>query len=244
MTQKQRIEFDQRRELILEAVAPLFARKGLLATTKELAAAAGVSEALIYKHFDSKEALFSSVKEICCRGVDTVAEEILKRETLKEQLVLSMVLTAYAFLVGMDEEVLPKSEIYRLVSQSLASDGDFALEMFSDFSQWVDPVSEIMDGARKEGWLKKSTLTNKELIWMSHHFMLGMSLTTVPNSKLKIFKVWPIELVKKCSIQLLILLGMEQGQVPELVQAALKEIELIKKTKENDATIKTPEEKP
>lgn len=52
----------QRREAILSTAFPLFARRGLEATTtRELAAAAGVSEPILYRHFPSKEALFDAV---------------------------------------------------------------------------------------------------------------------------------------------------------------------------------------
>ena len=53
----------ERKAAIVEAALPLFARQGFAATTtKQLALAAGVSEALLYKHFPSKEALYREIK--------------------------------------------------------------------------------------------------------------------------------------------------------------------------------------
>ena len=47
---------DERRAAIVKAVLPLFARQGFSnTTTRQLAEAAGVSEALLYKHFPSKD---------------------------------------------------------------------------------------------------------------------------------------------------------------------------------------------
>jgi len=58
----ERLTSDARKCQILEGVRKVFARKGLEgATTRELAKEAGVSEALLYKHFPSKEALFAAV---------------------------------------------------------------------------------------------------------------------------------------------------------------------------------------
>ncbi|ADD43570.1 TetR/AcrR family transcriptional regulator [Stackebrandtia nassauensis] len=50
------------RDKILDAAAEVIAERGLArATTKAIAAAAGYSEATLYKHFDSKTELFTAV---------------------------------------------------------------------------------------------------------------------------------------------------------------------------------------
>lgn len=56
----------QRRADILKAVRRVFVEKGFHGTTtRELAQAAGVSEALLFKHFPSKKALFSAIQLSC-----------------------------------------------------------------------------------------------------------------------------------------------------------------------------------
>jgi AcrR family transcriptional regulator len=61
---RRRLPATERRTLILEAARSLFARNGFHATgTNEIAAAAGCSEPIIYKHFASKQALFAAVIE-------------------------------------------------------------------------------------------------------------------------------------------------------------------------------------
>jgi AcrR family transcriptional regulator len=53
-----------RREAILAAAAGAFARAGYAATSMEdIAAASGVTKLIVYRHFDSKEALYRSVLE-------------------------------------------------------------------------------------------------------------------------------------------------------------------------------------
>jgi TetR/AcrR family transcriptional regulator len=55
---------DRQRQL-LEVAMNVFSRRGFKgATTKEIAAAAGVAEAVIFQHFPSKEALYSAVLEL------------------------------------------------------------------------------------------------------------------------------------------------------------------------------------
>src|SRR3984893_16114283 len=58
---------EQRRAAIVKAVSLVFAEKGFDGTTtRELADAAGVSEALLFKHFPNKEALFTAISTSCC----------------------------------------------------------------------------------------------------------------------------------------------------------------------------------
>jgi AcrR family transcriptional regulator len=52
----------QRQASLIAAAASLFARKGFNGTTtKEIARAAGVSEALVFKHFPNKQALYGAI---------------------------------------------------------------------------------------------------------------------------------------------------------------------------------------
>src|SRR5438094_5872497 len=61
-----RLSSEERRAAIIKAVRCTFAEKGFHGTTtRELAEAAGVSEALLFKHFPNKEALYSAM-QLCC----------------------------------------------------------------------------------------------------------------------------------------------------------------------------------
>jgi AcrR family transcriptional regulator len=62
----------KRREQIIETAVNLFSQKGFKGTTtKEIARAAGVSEAMVFKHFASKDALYGAILEVkgCREGV-------------------------------------------------------------------------------------------------------------------------------------------------------------------------------
>jgi AcrR family transcriptional regulator len=62
---------DERRAQILRAAVELFSRKGFTGTTtKELAQAVGVSEAMLFRHFASKDELYAAILDdkICREG--------------------------------------------------------------------------------------------------------------------------------------------------------------------------------
>ena len=59
-----RLSAEARRAQILESALPVFARRGYAGTgTRELARAAGVSEPILYRHFEDKAGLFRAVLE-------------------------------------------------------------------------------------------------------------------------------------------------------------------------------------
>ena len=73
-----RMNAPDRRRQLLDAALELFSRKGFGGTTtKEIAAAAGVTEAIIFRHFPSKQALYTAV-------LDSKAEACGHEEWLAE----------------------------------------------------------------------------------------------------------------------------------------------------------------
>jgi TetR/AcrR family transcriptional regulator len=64
---KQRLSAEDRKAAIVEAAVHLFAEKGFRGTTtRELAAAVGVSEPVLYQHFSTKSELYSAIIEVIC----------------------------------------------------------------------------------------------------------------------------------------------------------------------------------
>ncbi len=61
-----RLHAGERRQQLLETALDFFSRKGFKGTTtKEIAAAAGVTEAIVFRHFASKQALYQAVLDNC-----------------------------------------------------------------------------------------------------------------------------------------------------------------------------------
>jgi len=71
----ERLTGEERRRVIVEAAVALFSRKGFRGTTtKEIAETAGCSEATIFKHFTTKEELYSAILEAKSRIEETLAK--------------------------------------------------------------------------------------------------------------------------------------------------------------------------
>lgn len=72
---QERLTGEERRQRIVEAAVDLFSRKGFRGTTtREIAEAAGISEAMIFKHFATKQELYSAIIE-----AKSITEELLAR---------------------------------------------------------------------------------------------------------------------------------------------------------------------
>src|SRR5437899_176507 len=117
---------EERRAAIVKAVRRVFAEKGFDGTTtRELAAAAGVSEALLFKHFPNKEALYSAMQLSCCNERDIDQIERLKA---LEPSASTLVLLVHFFVsrVLVDPKCDPDKAIHaRLMLRSLTEDGEF-----------------------------------------------------------------------------------------------------------------------
>ena len=70
---------EDRRTAIIRAARRVFVEKGFYrTTTRELADAAGVSEALLFKHFPNKEALYSAIQMSCFKAEGSKVQERLE----------------------------------------------------------------------------------------------------------------------------------------------------------------------
>src|SRR3569832_2263070 len=79
---QQRFSAEDRRQQILEVAKAIFARKGYEGTTtREIAFAAKVNEAIIFRHFPTKEELYWAVIDYSCKSSDARGNllEVLQR---------------------------------------------------------------------------------------------------------------------------------------------------------------------
>jgi len=74
-----RLTGDQRRALIVQNAVELFSRKGFRGTTtRELAMASGISEPVLYQHFETKRALYEAILEAKSSEYEPRLEEELR----------------------------------------------------------------------------------------------------------------------------------------------------------------------
>ncbi|WP_037863706.1 TetR/AcrR family transcriptional regulator [Streptomyces sp. NRRL S-340] len=99
---------EERRETVLNTAIGAFAAKGYFGTTtNEVARAAGISQAYVYRLFPTKEALFTAVVERCFVRVRAALEEGAARAAgSAPDAVLSAMGDAYARLISDNDLML------------------------------------------------------------------------------------------------------------------------------------------
>jgi len=141
---------DERRKRIVRGAMEAFAKSGFKGTrSRELAAAAGVSEALIFKHFPNKRAIQKAIIEERIRQTGVFLPPELKAAPLEKALasIASRILEVserdphfmrLLYFAGLEGEPLAPMFFRRRVAESIG-------EVAGLFGQWA-----------RRGWVRKS----------------------------------------------------------------------------------------
>jgi AcrR family transcriptional regulator len=177
-----RLDNDERRKAIVEAAVPLFARTGFAGTTtRELAAAAGVSEALLFRHFPSKQSLYREILALGCEG-DPALEKLATLPTSTETLVRIVRFMVGRFVLGDEAERHELDLRMRLMLHSVLEDGDYARELFAVVGPRVVPLfTASLKAAEKAGDLVNLPADGANRFWFAHHVAAMMAFAFLPQ---------------------------------------------------------------
>lgn len=149
---------DQRREQILQTAVSLFSDRGFSGTTtKEIANAAGVSEATVFKHFASKDVLFAAILEakMCNEGLHTFPwetnEPLTAAMAAKDDLAVF-----YEFAKQTLEKHQSDIGFMRLLFYSALEEHELAERFFSEFVIKIyDFLGDYLKQRQKDGAIRQ-----------------------------------------------------------------------------------------
>lgn len=177
-----RMTSDLRRQLILGAAKRCFARNGFAGTTtKSVAAAASISEGLLFKHFPSKAALYAEILAEECEADPDLAH-LLGQEpstaTLVE-LVHGMVGHFVNISNGSDQE---EAQRLRFMAASHLEDGEFARLLYGKIADLIGPTFVAsVERAIEAGDATEIGGEPLNLFWFAHHTVLTAAMTRLPT---------------------------------------------------------------
>jgi len=145
-----RMKAGERRAVILESARRIFSRQGYeAARTQDIARGAGVSEALMYQHFPSKQTLYRAVLRQTIREQDESYSMLGLQELNGRGLVVNM--RSYFMLVASDGHEQFK-EGFRLLLASLTGDGSFAALVYRRSRRIMgERIRVALEKARADG---------------------------------------------------------------------------------------------
>jgi AcrR family transcriptional regulator len=176
-----RMTSDLRRQLILGAAKRCFARHGFAGTTtKSVAAAAAISEGLLFKHFPSKAALYAEILADECEADPQLAHLLGQEPSTATlvSLVTGMVRHFLQISSGGEEE---EAQRLRLMASSHLDDGEFARIIYAKVGKLIGPVfTASLDHAIAAGEASRIVGEPLNLFWFAHHTMLTAALARLP----------------------------------------------------------------
>ncbi len=179
-----RMSGEERRLSILQASIPVFAKKGFEGTTtKEIAEASNVSEALLYRHFKSKDELYTAIQDMICDSKDMIVERFGTFKPSAQTLVL-VVYFMMRMIIDRSGDPVSRS-IPRLFLMSLLEDGDFVKTFYAGRMTPLYPLVEAsLEAAFESGELNIQPIKSKSSLWFIHHVYMCMRIYSLPGSLL------------------------------------------------------------
>ena len=180
-----------RREAIVKAVLPLFAANGFAnTTTKELAETAGVSEALIYKHFPSKDSLYAEIQKHGCKGCDPVLQKLTGLEPSTSTLVYVIYYVMRSNIIGRCGDPVPLGTRQRMVLHSCLEDGSFARFLYHNrLSENMPRIEACMDAAVAAGDMINTTASKGNRLLFAHHLANMIAIMHLPKEPVVDYRV-------------------------------------------------------
>lgn len=176
-----RMTHDLRRELILNAAKRCFARNGFAGTTtKSVAAAAAISEGLLFKHFPTKSALYAEILAEEC-NTDPGLIELLGLPPSTETLIILIRGMVHHFMQIPGAPDQEDEQRMRLMILSHLNDGEFARVLFEKVGALIGPAfSAALDKAIVAGDASRVGTRPLDLFWFAHHTAMMVALTQLP----------------------------------------------------------------
>ncbi|MGH7875143.1 MAG: TetR/AcrR family transcriptional regulator [Candidatus Binatia bacterium] len=210
-----RLSAEARKEAIVEAVQDVFAEKGFDGTTtRELAKAAGVSEALLYKHFPSKESLYAAMLDACAKG-PTFAEasRILALKASTSTLVVMVHFMISHYVLGRVGDS-HRAALNALLVRSLLGDGEFVRLMHKKLAAaWLKKFEACLNAAAKAGEMRDTPIRRDLCVWFVQHVAFSLMLHLQPKVAAVDYKVSKQELVSQATWFALLGVGLKEDAV-------------------------------
>jgi TetR/AcrR family transcriptional regulator, transcriptional repressor of aconitase len=210
-----RLSAEERRLAIVKAAAPLFAQKGFTGTTtRELAEAAGISEALLFKHFPNKSALYEEILAQKSREGESAFRRIQTLEPSTASLIHMVHLVVFLFTRQQHRQPEEFQNRHRLILHSLLEDGEFARLVYSMVETVGKPkFLACWEAARVTGDLLATAAPADRSFWLMHHLATMLGYVRLPNQAMAEVRLRPDAAVEETVRFILHGMGLREAAI-------------------------------
>lgn len=213
---KKRLSAAERRQQLLEAAAFVFAERGFEgAATLAIARRAGVSEALLFRHFSSKKDLFRAVLRDLLNKQDEEMSETLANDQTVRGIVKTM---KRYFEHSIEARDNPEwSSGLKVMFASLAGDGGYARSIYRRAFKRRDAAHAVETLAR-EGMIKGTKINSVNAALFIQHVGAMLSINNLSKRKVAPYEGDKQEIVLEALIFCLRGIGIEEEEIFEALR--------------------------
>ena len=210
-----RLDSDERRKAIVEAAVPLFARKGFAGTTtRELAEAAGISEALLFRHFPSKQSLYQEILQRSAARATRRSNSSRRLPASTETLVGMVRFMVRHFVLGSEASA---HDLDRRAADlhSFLEDGDYARELFDGVSDAGHAAFRRLarGGGSRPAIVVPRPASGANRFWFAHHVAAMIAFAGLPGRRTSLIAASLEALVEEASGFILRGIGMTDAAI-------------------------------
>ena len=178
-----RMTAEQRKQAIVRAAASVIAQAGVRgASVRGIAEAAGVSEALLYKHFPSKQALYAETLAVARESSKFTIDRFATLTPSTESFVLLTYATIRFTLFGFPGRGANEEGTARLLFQSLLDDGSLARTVLGDTAaNWMEYVLASYEAAIDEGDVAELPIEAEHRFRFVQQLGMALRLSHLPD---------------------------------------------------------------
>jgi AcrR family transcriptional regulator len=164
-----------------------------------LAHAADVSEALLFKHFPNKEALYEAIQVSCVQQLGEATVERLKAlEPGAATLVILVHVLVSHILAPKRPGADDPSIQTRLMLHSMLEDGDFARLRMEQLGEcWIPKIAECIQAAVAAGEAVEGPARPELRGWFVHHLSAAVRIHLLPSPPVVDYKLAREQLVEQ-----------------------------------------------
>lgn len=168
---KRRMPAEQRRRLILRGAVRVFAKSNYRAAkVADIAAAAGVSEAMIYKHFASKKDIFLVILEHMSSRIMTFWQEEMDAEPDALKCLRNMGTTYFQRMIKHPDELKVQ---FQAISE--INDRDIARRLHDDHVGYMSLIRQVIDRGKAHGSIRRDLSSEVlVLLWNGGGILMNM----------------------------------------------------------------------